>query len=496
LSRGDRSRPGRGRTAEERERDRQERARRRGLREHDDGAAGSDLAGAPQPGAPAESPSATHGAPADALAPEASTVDAGSSPPAAPIAQTGLAPHDPAPAQSPSEAPMLHPPAYPSLAAQPGSESVAAGEPDLEQTLEQPVVEQPVVEQPAPAPTAAPPVQASAPAPPPDALGEPRRLESTPQSPLPPTRVPPPPVPAPAATADTLRTRKRTLLARLTALAALAAVVVAVLLLAHSLRSKQAATIAAPTVVRVLIPEGKTRAQIAQIAKDNGLTGSYRAASRRSPLLNPTSYGAPRATRDLEGFLFPATYDMDKGAPAQRLVDEQLVAFREHFSERYVARAHALHLTAYELLIVASMIEREAQLSSDRAKVAAVIYNRLRQGMALGVDATIYYAVEQATGIPTYTRELTYAQLHMDSPYNTRTHTGLPPTPIANPGLASIRAAAYPAQVSYLYYVSGADGCGEQVFSDTQAAFEADEAAYRAALAKHGGHLPTCNKHG
>ena len=99
------------------------------------------------------------------------------------------------------------------------------------------------------------------------------------------------------------------------------------------------------------------------------------------------------------------------------------------------------------------MVEREAQVPADRPKIAAVIYNRLRLGMPLGIDATIYYAIEQRTGIATYTHELTEAQLHIDSPYNTRTHVGLPPTPISNPGLASIEAAAHPAHVPYLYYV-------------------------------------------
>jgi UPF0755 protein len=282
------------------------------------------------------------------------------------------------------------------------------------------------------------------------------------------------------------------MLARIAAVAALIAVVVALVLLLHSHDSKHTTSVAAATVVRVLIPEGKTRQQIAQIAAAEGLKGSYRAASRRSPLLNPAHYGAPHDTPDLEGFLFPATYDIDRGAAAARLVDEQLIAFRENFGASYVARAHALHLTPYELLIVASMVEREAKVAGDRAKVAAVIYNRLKEAMPLGVDATIYYAVELAKNVPTYTRELTQAELHIDSPYNTRTHAGLPPTPISNPGLASIKAAADPAHVSYLYYVDGADGCGELVFSDTQAQFEADEVAYRSAVDKNGGHPPTC----
>ncbi len=173
-------------------------------------------------------------------------------------------------------------------------------------------------------------------------------------------------------------------------------------------------------------------------------------------------------------------------------MEEQLVAFKEHFGAVEFARAHALDVTPYELLTVASMVEREALVPGDRPKIAAVIYNRLKAGIPLGIDASIYYAVELRDGIATYTGELTEADLHIDSPYNTRTHTGLPPTPISNPGVASIHAAAYPAQVSYLYYVAGADGCGEQVFSNTQAEFEADVAAYKAAVAKNGGQPPAC----
>ena len=138
------------------------------------------------------------------------------------------------------------------------------------------------------------------------------------------------------------------------------------------------------------------------------------------------------------------------------------------------------------------MVEREAKLPGDRPKIAAVIYNRLRDGMPLGIDATIYYAVEERQHIPTYAGELTEAQLHVDSPYNTRLHTGLPPTPISNPGMASIEAAAHPAHVPYLYYVAGADGCGEQVFSKTQAEFEANVAAYKSAVSHNGGKPPVC----
>jgi UPF0755 protein len=247
-------------------------------------------------------------------------------------------------------------------------------------------------------------------------------------------------------------------------------------------------------VVKVVIPEGYTRRQIADLVAEDSLGGSYLAASMRSRLVDPRRYGAPAGTHDLEGFLFPATYELAAGAPSARLVDDQLAAFRERFTSDDARRARALHVTPYQLLTVASMIEREAQTPTDRPKIAAVIYNRLRQGMPLGIDATIYYAVEQRKGIATYTGELTASQLRIDSPYNTRTHKGLPPTPISNPGAASIEAAAHPAHVPYLYYVAGADGCGEQVFSRTAAEFEKNVAAYDAAVKRNGGKPPACKK--
>jgi UPF0755 protein len=246
--------------------------------------------------------------------------------------------------------------------------------------------------------------------------------------------------------------------------------------------------------VKVVIPEGYTRRQIADLVGEDELSGSYLSATVRSKLLSPKRYGAPSGTRDLEGFLFPATYELTAGAPVQRLVDEQLKAFRERFTAADARRARELHVTPYQLLTVASMIEREAQTEHDRPRIAAVIYNRLKEGIPLGIDATIYYAVEQQKGIATYTGELTESQLKIDSPYNSRTHKGLPPTPISNPGEASIEAAAHPSHVPYLYYVAGADGCGEQVFSKTYAEFEKNVAAYDAAVKKNGGHPPACKK--
>ena len=242
--------------------------------------------------------------------------------------------------------------------------------------------------------------------------------------------------------------------------------------------------------VKVLIPEGETRHQIASLAKADGLSGSYLAASTRSPLINFAHYGAPRSTPSLEGFLFPATYQLRAGGTAAQLVADQLIAFRRDFSSAVIRSARRHHLTPYQLLIVASMVEREAAVARDRPLVAAVIYNRLRLHMPLGIDATIRYAIND------YTRPLTAFELRINSPFNTRTRIGLPPTPISNPGLASIEAAVNPAHAPYLYYVAAPDGCGEHRFSSNFAQFQRDAAAYQAAITHNGGRVPTCRTKG
>jgi hypothetical protein len=373
-------------------------------------------------------------------------------------------------------------------------------------TVEEPIVHESAVEEPPP-PVEEPPPPVEEP--PPAVEAPPPPVEDPVEEPAPAVEEPParraatlPPLPPPPPRSNPKLSRRvgriraqrasaqrwhRRLGTRLLVLLAIVGVGVAVWLLVRSPNDPPKLP-ALPRVVKVLVPEGYTRAQIAELAKADGLTGSYLDASAHSPLLRPTHYGAPASTPNLEGFLFPATYDMYVGQPAQRLVDEQLAAFRRNFGGGEVFRAHALGITPYQLLIVASMIEREAAIEHDRPLIAAVIYNRLHQNMPLGIDATIRYALND------FSAPLTEAQLHTDSPYNTRLHTGLPPTPISNPGVASIQAAAHPAHVSYLYYVAGADGCGEQVFSRSYAQFEHDAAAYREAIAKNHGRVPTCRK--
>jgi UPF0755 protein len=241
-----------------------------------------------------------------------------------------------------------------------------------------------------------------------------------------------------------------------------------------------------PKTVKITIPEGLSRSEIVRVVRKAGLKGDYLAASTRfRGALNPFRYNAPKGTRALEGFLFPATYELRVGAPARALVDRQLAAFGENFAGVDTSRARSKNLSDYDVLIIASMVEREAQRANERPLVAAVIYNRLKAGMPLGIDATIRYATNN------WSRPLRASELAIDSPFNTRKRTGLPPTPIGNPGLAAIRAAAAPAKVDYRYYVVKPGTCGQHAFSSTDVQFEQDRQRYDAARAQAGGKSPT-----
>jgi cell division protein YceG involved in septum cleavage len=236
--------------------------------------------------------------------------------------------------------------------------------------------------------------------------------------------------------------------------------------------------------VSVTVPEGYTRGQAAKLAKQDGLRGSYTKASVRSKYLDPARYGGAGA-KDLEGFLFPDTFELERHASAANLVQLQLEDFRRRIKGVDMAYARSKNLTVFDVVTIASMIEHEAALEKDRPLVAAVIYNRLHEGMPLGIDATTRFA----TG--NYTRPLTESELAVESPYNTRTHAGLPPGPIDSPGLASIEAAAHPARVGYLYYVAKPGTCNGLAFSSTEAEFNADVERYDAAREAAGGNAPT-----
>ena len=240
----------------------------------------------------------------------------------------------------------------------------------------------------------------------------------------------------------------------------------------------------AAKVSELTITPGRTRRQVDALLRAQGVRGSYFADTHHSRVLDPRSYGAPAHTNSLEGFLFPSTYQVVDPISIKALVADQLRAFRQTFAKVNLSYARSKHLTPYDVLIIASMIEAEAATAHDRPLVSSVVYNRLRDGMPLQLDATTRYQ----TG--NYTKPLTAAELSSSSPYNTRIHTGLPPTPIGNPGLASIRAAAHPAHTNDLYFVVKPCGNGEQVFTSSYAQFLIDAQQYQAARAKLGGRSP------
>ncbi|HEU4393364.1 MAG TPA: endolytic transglycosylase MltG [Solirubrobacterales bacterium] len=238
----------------------------------------------------------------------------------------------------------------------------------------------------------------------------------------------------------------------------------------------------------VTVPEGYSRAQAAQLVEELGLKGDYTAETVRSPYLDPAKYGGKDA-KDLEGFLFPDTFEMKPAAPVADLVQLQLQDFKRRIKGVDMGYARSKNLTTYDVLIIASLVEDEAGVPGQRKQVAAVVYNRLHEGMPLGIDATIRFA----TG--NYTEPLTESELAVDSPYNTRLNAGLPPGPINSPGLDAIEAAAHPARSDYLFYVNQPGTCGKLAFSTTEAEFEADVARYNAAREAAGGNEPdTCGE--
>ncbi len=239
----------------------------------------------------------------------------------------------------------------------------------------------------------------------------------------------------------------------------------------------------ARNVTNVTVPEGRARGEIAPVVEAAGLEGSYARASQDSPRLDPADFGAENA-ESLEGFLFPSTYELRRGASASELVSRQLDAFKREFRRVDLSGARRRNLSAYEVLTIASMVEREAQLDRERPLIASVIYNRIARGEPLGIDATIRFATEN------WERPLTQSQLAVDSPYNTRENAGLPPGPIGNPGLPSIRAAAKPARSNYLFYVVKPNTCGEHAFSRTAGEFARDSQAYNSERAARGGRSP------
>ena len=259
-----------------------------------------------------------------------------------------------------------------------------------------------------------------------------------------------------------------------------------VLLLAVAASGLVSTTAPAATepVLKIIFPEGWSAGQMAdraaevrQIAiRKRGVTprlggSTYAAATRAAKA--PAPFRPSMKRRSIEGFLFPSTYFFEPSTSAASLVARQIETFQQRWASIDLRAAKARKRTPYDVLTIASLIEKETVAPAERALVAAVIYNRLERGMPLGIDASLRYGL----GVEG-TRPLKQSHLRSSTPYNTHRFKGLPPTPITNPGLASIRAAAKPAKVDFLYYVRKPDGVHHF--------FTADEAEFCAKAVEYG----------
>lgn len=208
--------------------------------------------------------------------------------------------------------------------------------------------------------------------------------------------------------------------------------------------------------------EGLTIAEMAAIFETAGLgpKAMFTAAARRASLV----HGVDPSADDLEGYLFPETYNLPRDAGAELLIEQMSKRFLAVYDAKLRDAAKARGLTTRQVVTIASLIEKETSRPEERALVSAVYQNRMRIGMGMQCDPTVIYALQRAGR---WNGNLTRENLQFDSPYNTYRYSGLPPGPIAAPGRASLEAAVAPADVPYLYFVSRNDG--SHVFASTLA---------------------------
>ena len=213
---------------------------------------------------------------------------------------------------------------------------------------------------------------------------------------------------------------------------------------------------------RITFPEGLNIREMARIYEQQGF-GRAAAFAEAAADARPIRDIDADAT-DLEGYLFPETYSVPRDTTATKLVSLMVARFRQLFTSDIQQAGRTLELTPRQIVTLASLVEKETAQPAERPIVAAVYLNRLKIGMGMQADPTVIYALERAGR---YDGNIRRGDLSFDSPYNTYRYPGLPPGPIASPGLASLQAAVAPAQVDYLYFVSRNDG--SHVFARTLA---------------------------
>lgn len=224
-----------------------------------------------------------------------------------------------------------------------------------------------------------------------------------------------------------------------------------------------------PEVFRFTIPEGKTVREIAAIVAKR-TTVSAASFVREAESGRHRIDIMPKGVKSLEGLLFPKTYDVRKDATAADIIKILLRQFEKETAGIDLGAKRSKGVSPYEAVIIASLIEREARVASEQRTVSSVIYNRLARPMRLQIDATIQYVYLQRNG--RVKEPLTFADYKLDSRYNTYRIDGLPPTPIAAPGLGALRASVNPSRTPYYYYVL-INERGEHCFSETKAQHDA-----------------------
>jgi UPF0755 protein len=209
----------------------------------------------------------------------------------------------------------------------------------------------------------------------------------------------------------------------------------------------------------VTFPEGFTIRQIGERLEACGLGKAARFSQLAHRHASAFQTSFPLPSNSLEGYLFPDTYLIPIGASEESVIRAMLTAFENKVVKPMADEIAASGMSLHQIITLASLIEREAKIPADRPLISAVLRNRLRSNMPLQCDATVLYALGE------HKSRVLYKYLKINSPYNTYLYPGLPPGPIANPGLASIKAALYPANVDYMYYVARPDG--SHIFSRT-----------------------------
>ena len=236
--------------------------------------------------------------------------------------------------------------------------------------------------------------------------------------------------------------------------------------------------------LRVTVPEGYTLTQIADALEETGVCDatSFREFASKPGAWTGWDVGFTLPAGTLEGYLYPDTYEFLPHTAPEEIAKEMTLNFSHRFvrpkEQEFASTGHSLHA----IVTLASLIEREARISADRPRIAGVLENRLKKGMKLEIDATVLYALGH------HKDRVLYKDLEVDSPYNTYRNVGLPPGPIASPGMASLEAALHPETNDYIYYV--AQPSGAHVFSRTRAEHEAAVRKIRAAHKRLKGGTP------